>query len=123
MYLCIILHETFLVFRKYAFMNNKIVHDNVKQEYKHLILKAIAYHYPQAKVILFGSRARGTHKPGSDIDVALDIDEPIKLREMSRIRVTLENLPMSLEIDIVDMHNIPDELKQIIAREGIVWKN
>ena len=104
-------------------MNNKIVHDNVKQEYKHLILKAIAYHYPQAKVILFGSRARGTHKPGSDIDVALDIDEPIKLREMSRIRVTLENLPMSLEIDIVDMHNIPDELKQIIAREGIVWKN
>ena len=104
-------------------MNNKIAHDHVKQEYKDSILKAIAYHYPQAKVILFGSRARGTHRPGSDIDVALDIGEPIKLREMSRIRITLENLPISLEIDIVDMHNIPDELKQIIVSEGIVWIN
>ncbi len=104
-------------------MNNKIVNDNVKQEYKDLILKAIAYHYPQAKVILFGSRARGTHRQGSDIDVALDIGEPIKLREMSRIRVTLENLPISLGIDIVDMHNILAELQQIIASEGIVWKN
>ncbi len=104
-------------------MNNKIENDNVKQEYKNLILKAIAYHYPDSKVILFGSRARGTHKPGSDIDVAIDTGEPIKLREMSRMRVTLENLPISLEIDIVDMHNISDEFKQIIANEGIVWKN
>jgi uncharacterized protein len=105
-------------------MNNKITDDHcLKEEYKNLILKAIAYHFSHAKVILFGSRARGTHRPGSDIDVAIDIGEPIKLREMSRIRVTLENLPISLEIDIVDMHNISHELKQIIAREGVVWKN
>ena len=104
-------------------MNNKITHDSLKQEYKDLILKAIAYHYPDAKVILFGSRARGTHRPGSDIDVAIDTGEPIKLREMSRIRVTLGNLPISLEMDIVDMHNIPNELKQIIVNEGIAWKN
>ena len=104
-------------------MNNKIADDTLKQEYKNLILKAIAYHYPQAKVILFGSRARGTHRLGSDIDLALNIGEPIKLREMSRIRVTLENLPISLEVDIVDMYNIPDELKRIIEDEGVVWKN
>lgn len=99
------------------------MNDNVKQEYKSLILKAITYHFPEAKVMLFGSRARGTNKPGSDIDLAIDIGEPIKLREMTRMRVTLENLPISLGMDIVDMHNIPDELKAIIAREGIVWKN
>jgi predicted nucleotidyltransferase len=99
------------------------MHDNVKPEYKKMILKAIEYHFSHAKVILFGSRARGTNKPGSDIDLALDIGEPIKLRDMSRIRVTLENLPISLQMDIVDMHNIPDMLKDIIAQEGIVWKN
>ena len=104
-------------------MDEKLKNDNVKQEYKNLILKAIAYHFPEAKVILFGSRARGTNKSGSDIDLALDIGEPIKLREMARTRVTLENLPISLEIDIVDAHNIPDKLKEIIAHEGIVWKN
>ncbi len=100
-------------------MNN----DNLTQEYKNWILKAIDYHFPTAKVILFGSRARGTNKPGSDIDLALDIGEPIKLREMARTRVTLENLPIALEVDIVDMYNIPNELKELILKEGIVWKN
>ena len=100
-------------------MNN----DNLTQEYKNLILKAIEYHFPKATVILFGSRARGTNSPGSDVDLALDSREIIKFSEMARARVTLENIPLALKIDIVDMHNIPDELKQIIAREGIVWKN
>ena len=98
------------------------MNDNVKSEHKNLILKAIAYHFPQARVILFGSRARGTNRPGADIDLAIDIGGPIKLHDMSRTRVTLQNLPISLEMDIVDMHNIPDELKAIIIREGIVWK-
>ncbi len=104
-------------------MIEPVSNDNLKQEYKNLILKAIAYHYPNAKVILFGSRARGTNRPGSDVDLALDINEPIKLSEMARIRVTLSNLPIALTMDIVDMNNIPNELKEIIAHEGIVWKN
>lgn len=102
---------------------NETTKDFVKPEYKRLILKAVDYHFPQAKVILFGSRARGTNRPGSDIDLALDIGEPIKLHEMSRIRVTLGNLPISLEMDIVDIQNIPDELKALILKEGIVWKD
>lgn len=104
-------------------MDDTIAKDGLKDEYKKLILKAIDYHYPRAKIILFGSRARGIHKPGSDIDLALDIGEPIPLSEMARIRVTLENIPLALEIDVVDMHNIPVELKNLILNEGIVWKN
>jgi len=99
-------------------MNN----NNLTQEYKNWILKAIDYHFPTAKIILFGSRARGTNSPGSDVDLALDIGEPIRLAEMGRARVTLENLPIALNVDIVDMHSIPDTLKDIILREGIVWK-
>lgn len=104
-------------------MIEKANNDNLTQEYKNWILKAVAYHFPEAKVILFGSRARGTNRPGSDVDLAIDTGSPIQLSEMARTRVTLENLPLALEFDIVDMHNIPEELKEIIAREGVVWKN
>lgn len=97
---------------------NKPNNDNLKQEYKDLILKAIAYHFPDAKVLLFGSRARGTNHPGSDVDLALDTGKPIKLHELFRMRKTLENIPLALDIDIVDMHNIPSELKQLILQEG-----
>lgn len=96
--------------------------ENVKPEYKQAVLKAIHYHFPAARVILFGSRARGTNQPGADIDIAIDVGEPIKLGEMARVRVTLDNLPIALEVDIVDMNNIPEELKNMILREGIVWK-
>lgn len=99
------------------------MNDNLTPKYKEQILKAIAYHFPDAKVILFGSRARGTNKPGSDVDLALDSGVPLKLSEIARARVTLENLPIALSMDIVDMHNIPDTLKAIIVREGIVWKD
>jgi len=97
--------------------------DNLTQKHRDLILKAIAYHFSNAKVILFGSRARGTNESGSDIDLAVDIGEKIPLEEMTRVRKTLENLPIALEMGIVDMHSISDELKEIILREGIIWKN
>ncbi len=100
-------------------MNN----DNLTQEHKKWILKAIAYHFPEARVILFGSRARGTNRPGSDVDLAIDVGAPVRLPEMARARVTLANLPIALDFDIVDVHNIPDELKAIILCEGLVWKN
>jgi uncharacterized protein len=100
-------------------MNNN---DNLTQEYKNWIIKAINYHFPEAKLILFGSRARGTNSPGSDIDLAIDNGSMIQLGEMARTRVTLANLPLPVEFDIVDMHNIPAELKAIIAKECIVWK-
>jgi predicted nucleotidyltransferase len=96
--------------------------DKLDVEYKEMLLKAMEYHFPGAKVILFGSRARGTHKPASDIDLAVDTGKPVKLREVARARVTLEHLPIPLKIDIVDMHNIPVELKDVITREGVVWK-
>ena len=68
------------------------------------------------KVILFGSRARGTHTERSDIDIAAlggdfngfywDIHE--KTRSL-------------LMFDVVDLNKkISDELKEIIEREGIV---
>lgn len=92
-------------------------------KYKQAVLHAVQYHYPEAKVILFGSRARGTHKEGADIDIALDIGSLVPLYEMSRIRATMENLLIPLEVDVVDMQAISQEFKAIILKEGVVWKS
>ncbi len=42
--------------------------DEIK--YKDGMIKIIEIFFPHAKVYLFGSYARGTNKPGSDIDIA-----------------------------------------------------
>jgi predicted nucleotidyltransferase len=97
--------------------------ESINPEYKQAVIKAIEYHFPNAKIILFGSRARGTNKSGADIDIAIDDNRQIKLRELSRARITLENLSIPLEVDLVDLSEAPQELKDIIKKEGIVWKN
>ena len=97
--------------------------DSVTPSYKDMILKAMEYHFPGAKIYLFGSRARGDYRPGSDIDIAVDAGQIISTQEIWRARNTLENLIISLEIDLVDMHAVPAELKELILHEGILWKN
>lgn len=94
----------------------------VREEYKQKLIKAILYHYPQAKIYLFGSWATGKNKPFSDIDIAIDIGEKIPRHEMSRMAITIDNLDLHNMVDLVDMHNIPEELKKNILKDRIVWK-
>lgn len=97
--------------------------ENVDPRYKKMILSAMEYHFPQARILLFGSRARGTHSPGSDIDIAVDAGTRIPFGELDRARITLNNLPFLLKVDLVDMNSIPVELKNLILEKGILWKS
>jgi predicted nucleotidyltransferase len=68
---------------------------------------------------LFGSRAKGTHHKGSDIDIALKGN--IDLRTLAKIRYILEEeTTLPYHFDIVDYHTIthPD-LKAPNARVGV----
>lgn len=97
--------------------------EKIDPRYKKAVIRALEYHFPHAQIILFGSRAKGLSKPGADIDIAIDIGKPLKLRELSRAKVTLENLFIPLEVDLVDLNSIPEELKSAIKQEGILWKS
>lgn len=92
-------------------------------EEKDVILRLLDALYPGVKVILFGSRARGVHGPGADLDLALDIGRKMDIDERSTARAVLEGLYLPYKIDIVDVHSVPQYLKDAIAREGIVWKS
>lgn len=72
--------------------------------------------YDIKKVILFGSRARGTHHKTSDIDLAITGGD--------KILFTLdvdEKTSTLLMYDIVDMDNNSNEdLKKSIEQEGVI---
>lgn len=78
-------------------------------------LSFLAKKYSVTKIILFGSRARGTNTERSDIDIAVyggDFEHfywDVK-----------ENVPSLLMFDVVQADvKISDELKQEIERDGI----
>ncbi len=80
-------------------------------------LRDLARDFGTAKMVLFGSRARGDHHPRSDIDLAVwGIDST----QAGRLRLALEELPTLLQFDLVIVS--PDtspELLRNIQLEGV----
>ena len=50
---------------------------NLNQKYAEKLISIIHIHLPEVVVYLYGSRARGDNRPGSDIDLALDAQTKI----------------------------------------------
>ena len=84
------------------------------------IISVIKENNKIAKIILFGSRAIGNFKNGSDIDLAIFSDN-LSFDDFLEIKVNLEELLLPYIIDLVDYNTITnEELKQHIQRVGKV---
>ena len=70
--------------------------------------------------VLYGSRAKGCFKPGSDIDLALK-GVKLSLMDIQKILLDIEDLYLPYEIDLCIYENITNlEFKEHIDRVGIV---
>ncbi|HEV2917355.1 MAG TPA: nucleotidyltransferase domain-containing protein [Candidatus Babeliales bacterium] len=87
------------------------------------IIRLLDALFPGVKIYLFGSRARGTNRPTSDIDLALDAGRPLSFLEVAQARNVLDVLYIPQKIDVVDLHSVPDYLRTTILKEGKVWKS
>jgi predicted nucleotidyltransferase len=88
---------------------------NIPERVKRDIL-AFAKKHNISKVVLFGSRARGTNSERSDIDIAVmggDFD--------GFYWETMENAHSLLSFDIIDLDkNNSEDLKKEIERDGVI---
>ena len=69
------------------------------------------------RILLFGSRAGGKHKPGSDFDIALD-GKKISVRKMRELREKLEKVSGLHKVDIIFLESVDKEFKDIVLRRG-----
>ena len=74
-----------------------------------------------ARVLLFGSRARGDSRIWSDIDVAVQTDPPLPAGSLSALREALEESSCLLNVDLVDFNDVDAALRESINRESIEW--
>lgn len=79
-------------------------------------------HYPQVeKAILYGSRAKGNYKPGSDIDLTLTGNEALTLDVLYRIIDDIDDLLLPYTFDLSILHQISDpDVIEHIQRVGVV---
>jgi predicted nucleotidyltransferase len=75
-------------------------------------------------VTLFGSRARGTARPFSDIDIALEAKGgPVDLELYASLGERLEESLIPFEVDLVDLASADEGLRRAVSREGVRWKD
>jgi predicted nucleotidyltransferase len=95
----------------------------VDERSKRIIIAVISAIIPDAKIILFGSRARNNFKPRSDIDIAVDTGKSVSILLIGEAKEMLNASNINVAIDLVDLNNVSNELAINIRKEGIEWKS
>jgi predicted nucleotidyltransferase len=88
-------------------------------------IQQVLSEFPQVySAILYGSRAKGNYRPGSDIDLTLKINGHSEFHLLTSIMDALDNLDLPWSIDVsllADINN--DNLLKHIKRVGIEFYN
>ena len=72
--------------------------------------------YKPKRVILFGSRAKGSFTKRSDIDLAVELKLPF--RERRKLKEKLDRLAGIYSVDLVFLPYVGEEFRKEILREG-----
>jgi len=95
----------------------------LKQRDMDLLQKLFAEFDTIEQVLIFGSRAKETHAPGADVDLAVK-GKDITLDTLSRLCSALEDSPTPYFFDVVDYNTITNPaLIDHIHRVGKVLYN
>lgn len=74
-----------------------------------------------ADVYLFGSWARGTQRPTSDVDIAIESAAPLPRALLASLREALEESTIPNRVDVVDLTETDAAFRDGVRREGILW--
>lgn len=72
------------------------------------------------QAILYGSRAKGTYKPFSDVDITL-VGHELTREDLNSILLAIDDLLLPYQVDLSILHKLKNEaLIDHIRRRGIV---
>jgi predicted nucleotidyltransferase len=93
-------------------------------EAKNKIIRLCKAIVPDARIILYGSRARGGYAKRSDIDLAIDAGRPLDIMELGELQEVLAATNLFYRFDVVDWQSIVSPtFKAEIERDGVIWSD
>ena len=82
----------------------------------------ILHKYPEVLLVhIFGSRAKGTSKPGSDIDLSI-MNMGANSNILHNLKNEFEESSLPYKVDLVDFHTLTNpDFAEHIKRVGIIF--
>jgi len=100
---------------------------DLKPEHLAIVQAILREHLPDnATVWVFGSRATGRARRGSDLDLAIDIGQPLPSNTESSLQFAFEDSDLPWTVDLVDMHSLQAGIfRQNVERDRVVldWRD
>lgn len=75
---------------------------------------------PDREVWAFGSRAKWTAKPYSDLDIAVIGDEPLGLARMAELAEAFQESALPFKVDIVDGATMTESFRKVVEMSKIL---
>lgn len=73
-----------------------------------------------AKFYIFGSRAKGTYKDYSDIDIAVKVPNyKLSSNVLGKILTELSDSTLPYEVDVIDLNSVDKKFKDLIEKSLI----
>lgn len=75
---------------------------------------------PDAKVWAFGSRVRGESRPYSDLDLAIEGNQPLSLEKMADLTAAFDEADLAFKVDLVDWMTVAPSFRRIIEEQRVL---
>jgi type I restriction enzyme S subunit len=92
---------------------------DLKPEHRKIVFDILARHIPGREVQVFGSRATGTAKPFSDLDLVIMGGEPLPVTTMRILRDAFDDSDLPFQVDLVEWAGTSEEFRKVIERTAI----
>lgn len=92
---------------------------DLKPDHLVTVQRILAEHIPDCDVGAFGSRATGTAKPYSDLDLAVMGTHPLDWRVLGRLSEAFAESNLPMRVEILDWHAISASFREAISQDLI----
>ena len=97
------------------------MNDGLKDTVRRDLVSLLTSNPKVKRIVLFGSRAMGTYRPASDIDLALEGPE-LHLLDLLEFKRLIAEQNLLLDVDLLIYDSISNKaLLSHIARHGVCW--
>ena len=84
------------------------------------VVRILREQVPAIEVWAFGSRAKRTAKPYSDLDLALITLQPLSLDQLAIITDAFATSDLPIRVDVVDWASTSEAFRKLIAQDRVV---
>lgn len=93
---------------------------DLRPDHAKIVHEIIARYLPAGlSVRVFGSRAKWTAKPHSDLDLALKSKEPLPRSVLGDLAEAFSESDLPFRVDVVDWHTVTPTFQAVIDRDGL----